>query len=187
MILLIQYHIKSSLHCVKCVQILSFFRSFFPVFRLNSKSPYSVWIQENTDQKNRSIWTLHAVLIFMLSSNNKTKLVERNYIESFFIGHGDAEPCPKRLLDDFDCLDYVNKMVQIEMGGPNVHWKLLDMIKQDGCDKNSQGTKILGIGSCDVRCMSSIDNYLARPNLQQIGIWRGFWKTVTPFLKNHLP
>ena len=33
-------------HCVKSVQILSYFGSVFPVF-----GPYSVRIQENTDQK----------------------------------------------------------------------------------------------------------------------------------------
>ena len=34
------------------------------------------------------------------------------------------------------------------MDGPNVYWKLLNMIKQDCCDKNPQGLKTLGIGSC---------------------------------------
>ena len=44
-----------SIHCVKSVQLRSFSGPYFPVFGLNtetSKSPYSVRIQENTDQKN---------------------------------------------------------------------------------------------------------------------------------------
>ena len=32
----------------------------------------------------------------------------------------------------------------------SVNWKLLDMIKQDCCDKNPQGPKMLRIGSCGV-------------------------------------
>ena len=51
------------LYCVKCVQIRSFFWSVFSCIRteygdLRSKSPYSVRIQENTDQKKLRIWTL---------------------------------------------------------------------------------------------------------------------------------
>ena len=44
------------IHCVKSVEIRSYFWSVFPYFRtkygyLQSKYPYSVGIQENTDQK----------------------------------------------------------------------------------------------------------------------------------------
>ena len=51
------------LHCVKNVQILIYFWSVFSCIRteygdLRSKSPYSVRIQENTDQKELRIWTL---------------------------------------------------------------------------------------------------------------------------------
>ena len=58
-------------HCVKSVQIRSFFISlvfsgpYFSVFVLNTeiysvylrKSPYSIWIQGNTYQKKLRIWT----------------------------------------------------------------------------------------------------------------------------------
>ena len=50
-------------HCVKSVQIQSFFWSVFYRIRteyghLPCKSPYSVRIQKNTDQKKLRIWTL---------------------------------------------------------------------------------------------------------------------------------
>ena len=50
-------------HWVKSVQILSFFWSVFPCIwteyvDLNSKSPYSVRIQENKDQEKLRIWAL---------------------------------------------------------------------------------------------------------------------------------
>ena len=50
-------------HCVKSVQIRSLFWSVFPCIRteyedLRSKSPYSVQMRENTDQKKLRIWTL---------------------------------------------------------------------------------------------------------------------------------
>ena len=51
------------IHCVKSVQIRSFFWSVFSCSRteyvdLLRKTPYSVRMQENTDQKKLRIWTL---------------------------------------------------------------------------------------------------------------------------------
>ena len=51
------------MYCVKSVEIRSFFWSVFSRIRtecgdLFGKSPYSVRIRENTDQKKLGIWTL---------------------------------------------------------------------------------------------------------------------------------
>ena len=56
-------------HCVKIVQIRSFFWSLFSCIRteygdFRSKSPYSVQRQENTDQKKLRIWILSAQLFY---------------------------------------------------------------------------------------------------------------------------
>ena len=50
-------------HCVKCVQIHSYFWSLFSHIwteygEIRSISPYSVRMRENTDQKELRIWTL---------------------------------------------------------------------------------------------------------------------------------
>ena len=50
-------------HCMKSAQIRNFFWSVFSCIwteygGLQSKSPYSIRIQENTDQRNLRIWTL---------------------------------------------------------------------------------------------------------------------------------
>ena len=48
-------------HCVKSVLIGVFSGPYFPAFGLNTgKSPYSVQIWENTDQKRLPIWTFFA-------------------------------------------------------------------------------------------------------------------------------
>ena len=62
-VLYIFYIFMQDQHCVKSVQIQSFFWSVFSCIRteygdLLRKSPYSVRIQENTDQKKLRIWTL---------------------------------------------------------------------------------------------------------------------------------
>ena len=51
-----------NMHCVKSVQIQSYFWSAFSRIRteyggIRSISPYSVWMRENTDQKKLRIWT----------------------------------------------------------------------------------------------------------------------------------
>ena len=51
------------IHYVKSVQIRSYFWSVFSCIRIEygdllRKSPYSIRIQENTDQKELRIWTL---------------------------------------------------------------------------------------------------------------------------------
>ena len=59
----IKFILLFNFHCLKSVQIWSFFWSvFFCIWTeygdLRSKSPYSVRIQNNTDQKKLRIWTL---------------------------------------------------------------------------------------------------------------------------------
>ena len=50
--------ICSGLYCVKSVQIRSFSGPYFPSLGLITKTPYSVRMLENTDQKKLRIWTL---------------------------------------------------------------------------------------------------------------------------------
>ena len=66
-------------HCVKCVQIRSFFWSvssgpYLPAFGLNTEryfiSPYSVRMREDTDQKKLRIWALFTQwLIFVIQTH----------------------------------------------------------------------------------------------------------------------
>ena len=63
-------------HCMKSVQIWSFFWSVFSCILteyvdLLHKSPYSVKIQENTDQKKLRIWTLYGVHLCIQSEYKK--------------------------------------------------------------------------------------------------------------------
>ena len=68
-------------HCVKSVQIRSFFWSVFSCIQyLRSKSPYSVRIQENTNQKKLHIWT------FFSSIGNTTSLEYLpDHVDCFFL------------------------------------------------------------------------------------------------------
>ena len=62
-------------HCVKNVQIRSFFWSVFSRIRteygeIQSISPYSVWMRENTDQKKHRIRTLSTQSLQLLVCMN---------------------------------------------------------------------------------------------------------------------
>ena len=61
--LMLSSNCEHLLHCLKSVQIRSFFRSVFTRIRIEYGkilriSPYSVRMRENTDQKKLGIWTL---------------------------------------------------------------------------------------------------------------------------------
>ena len=71
-------------HCVKRVQIRSFFRSIFPRIRteygyLLHKSPYSVRMQENTEQKKLRIWMLYMKWMFKLYSKLPIKSQQQHH------------------------------------------------------------------------------------------------------------
>ena len=64
-------------HCLKCVQIQSFFWSVFSRIRTKYGEilricPYSVRIRENTDQKKLRIWTLFTHCMLMKKSALKS-------------------------------------------------------------------------------------------------------------------
>ena len=56
------------------------------------------------DKSFKSVSNKKQLDVHILSFNNKTKLDERNYIGSFFIGHCDFELCLRSLLDVLDVL-----------------------------------------------------------------------------------
>ena len=77
-----------SMHCVKIVQIQSYFWSVFPCIRakygdIRSKSAYSIQIQENTDQ---NLDTFHAVMFIatrVIILDFVTSIHSELFIESF--------------------------------------------------------------------------------------------------------
>ena len=73
---------NSNSDCMKSVQIRSFFWSIFSCIRteywdLRSKSPYSVLVQENANQKNLRIWTLFKQCLILIKRINHLPLQAR--------------------------------------------------------------------------------------------------------------
>ena len=88
--------------------------------KLATSIKYALHFATCFDASFTSVSNKKQVHVHVVSFSNKIKLFERNYIGSYFIGHGDAKSYLKRLLDVFNGLDYIKEMVQIWMDGPNV-------------------------------------------------------------------
>ena len=79
----------SSFHCVESIQIRTFFWSVFSRTRaeygyLLRKSPYSVRIRENTDQKKLRIWTIFTqCLLFSRYPMVRMSLLDHSILFSF--------------------------------------------------------------------------------------------------------
>ena len=99
-----------------------------------------------------------------------TGIVITRYFGSVFMGHADAAGMLQKLND---CIRSLNlaKLVQISMDGPNVNWKLFDMVQND-LHLNLKLT-LLDIGSCNLHIVHNafrdgakaaaweIDNFLS--------------------------
>ena len=55
--------------------------------------------------------------VHIISFDETTKRVRRDYIWSAFFGHGDTDSCLTNLLEVHHGLDYVNKLIQVGMDG----------------------------------------------------------------------
>ena len=76
-------------HCVKSVQIRSFFWSVFSRTRakygdLLRKSPHSARVRESKDQKKLRIWTLHAAAFIVVNENTRSNIYNRAFLRKIF-------------------------------------------------------------------------------------------------------
>ena len=94
---------------------------------------------------------LDAHVLFFNEDDNK---VERYYIGSSFMGHGDAELCLKKLIATMNGLDYVYKLVQVSMDGPHVNWKLHELLVEDRNEVSTgSAPTLLQLGSCGLHVL----------------------------------
>ena len=74
----------------------------------------------------------------------------RLYFNSQFVGHARASDLMESLIEVLKDLDYVNKMVQVSMEGPNVNWGLLDDLFIHRKEVNANTPSLVNTGSCDL-------------------------------------
>ena len=74
--------------------------------------------------------------------------VKSRYLSSGFLGHTTAKDLKRAFEECTEKLDLKN-LIQVSMDGPNVNWKMLDLIVED---RNSNETypNLLDVGSCSL-------------------------------------
>ena len=74
--------------------------------------------------------------------------VKRRYLSSGFLGHTTAKDLKRAFEECIEKLDLKN-LIQVSMDGPNINWKMLDLIVED---RNSNETypNLLDVGSCSL-------------------------------------
>ena len=102
--------------------------------------------------------------LHIIHFDEKSGTVQRNFIGAAFFGHGDAESCLNSLLDVHDGLD----LVQVGMDGPNVNWRLLNMLREKRAHENPQSPKLLELGSCGIHVSYNTAQSVTNWNLGKI-------------------
>ena len=78
----------------------------------------------------------------------KDSEVKSRYLPSGFLGHTTAKDLKRAFEEYTERLD-LKTLIQVSMDGPNVNWKMLDLIVED---RNSNETypNLLDVGSCSL-------------------------------------
>ena len=64
------------------------------------------------------------------------------------MGHARASDLMQSLIEVLKDLDYINKIVQVFMDGPNKNWALLDNLSIHRKEENANAPNLVNIGSC---------------------------------------
>ncbi|KAL6471512.1 hypothetical protein MHYP_G00201620 [Metynnis hypsauchen] len=105
------------------------------------------------------------VLMFDESFNSTTKskqldlhvrfwsngYVQSRYMGSHFMGHGTAQDLLKLIKEALHQLDR-SRLVSVSMDGPNVNWKLMDLLQHDHAEKYG-GAHLVSVGSCGLHTL----------------------------------
>ena len=74
--------------------------------------------------------------------------VKSRYLSSGFLGHTTAKDLNRAFEECSEKLDLRN-LIQVSMHGPNINWKMVDLIVEDG-NSNETYPNLLDVGSCSL-------------------------------------
>ena len=91
--------------------------------------------------------------IHILYYNESTKLVERVYLGSQFMGHATQMDTMMEFKQAHEGLDTVYNLVQLSMDGPNVNWAFADVLAEYRETQDPNAPNLINIGSCGVHVL----------------------------------
>ena len=91
--------------------------------------------------------------VHILYFNEKTKLIERVYIGSQFMGHATHTDTMEDFKKAHEGLDIVHNLVQVSMDGPHVNWAFMDVLAEYRKTQDPQSPELINIGSCGIHVL----------------------------------
>ena len=119
------------------------FKSLVPACLSNAPRFVSCFDESFNKVSNKQQLDVHIIYF-----DDKEQTVKRCYIGSQFMGTATSEETLKSFREVHGKLDFLHNMLQISMDGPNVNWKMIDLIKEEKREFDSEKPALLNIGSC---------------------------------------
>ena len=116
--------------------------------RLYPKSSVKPSVVVLFDEAFNSVSNAKQLDVHVSYFDNTENLVHSYYYGSQFLGHATAQYQLKSFKTVFKNLDYVNRLIQVSMDGPNVNWKFLEILEEDIKITNREAPTLLQLGSC---------------------------------------
>ena len=105
------------------------------------------------DESLNNVSTKKQLNVYIILFDQNANQIKRNYTESEFIGHGDAETVVKAFKSVHGKLDYVHDLTQISMDEPNVNWKIVEVLKQHRKEGDLSSSMLLELGNCSLHVL----------------------------------
>ena len=105
------------------------------------------------DESHNKVTMTKQMDVHVIYFNEETKLVERCYIGSQFMGHASHQDIFDEFKKTHEGLDIVHNLFQISMDGPSVNWKMVDVICEFRKSEDPNSPELLNIGSCGIHVL----------------------------------
>ena len=105
------------------------------------------------DESHNKVTMSKQMDIHVIYFNEETKLVERCYIGSEFMGHANHQDIFNEFKKSHEGLDIVHNLFQISMDGPSVNWLMVDVICDFRKSEDPNSPELLNIGSCGIHVL----------------------------------
>ena len=91
--------------------------------------------------------------VHVLYFHEEKQQVIRSYIGSHFLGHAITEEIFQLIQAVHGKVGLTHNLVQVSMGGPNVNWKTVEIVKEYREHNDPDGPDLIEIGSCGLHVL----------------------------------
>ena len=133
--------------CVICYGLAPFYKEK-KMKQLTPKGTESLYFVVSFHEAFNGVSNQKQLDVHLIYFDEHFRRTQRLYFNSQFVGHARASDLTEPLIEVLKDLDYVSKMVQVSMDGPNVNWALLDDLFIHRKEVNANTPSLVNTGSC---------------------------------------